>query len=116
MKMCLDHWEKLRQAIKDRGLWHLVSNGGEEVVKKLTDELKTGNSNIENFDPLMFAHNIIVSNALVFLGLELMMSDKCPICELAKHCDKCKEESENWITYASDGVKTFYEKEITSTI
>lgn len=105
MKFCNSHWESLRQAIQDRGLTPLISSSGEEAAEKLADELQRG-ENVDNFDPLMRAHNAIWANAMSFVadggGNPLAMLDpeapdkvQCPICYLndasQRHDELCKD-------------------------
>lgn len=84
MKFCTTHWESLRQAITDRGLDRFVSPDGEELARRLADESQ-GNPERSNFDPLMGAHNAILSNALRIVGVDIIMpshdgSHRCPLC------------------------------------
>lgn len=121
MKFCQNHWDKLRAAITDRGLFHLVSGSGMEAVEKLVDSAITQQTNIQNFDPLMAAHNMIYSNALSRVGFSLMAlnddgTQKCPICIVGSHCAGCEAIAEDWINKASDGVKTYYEENLASKI
>lgn len=74
MKFCQPHWRKLSTAIRDRGLWHLVATSGQEAVLHMR---------AESFEPLIGAHNTIMSNAIQTLGL----FEGCPVCELKKHDD-----------------------------
>lgn len=99
MKFCNPHWEELREAIKSKGMWDLVSRNGEEAVKRLSDEDKKP----ESFDPLMSAHNMILGNALKAGGLYLLQGDYCPLCELDKNNDKMGEHSKDWIEGATNG-------------
>lgn len=99
MKFCEDHWTKLRTAIDERGMTKLVSKSGEEAARRTTEG---------GFDPLMGAHNSIVSNALERAGLELMNanpdgSERCPMCFLGSHCENCAVIVETWIGKAADG-------------
>lgn len=55
MKWCSDHWDRLRGAIKDRGLGHLIAPDGETAVAQLADELERGEHTATNYDPLMDA-------------------------------------------------------------
>lgn len=81
MKMCMDHWERLREAIKARGLYALVADSGEKAASNLASELEHGQT-IDNFDPLMSAHNAILGNALDAGGLAILQGDTCPLCYL----------------------------------
>lgn len=62
MRFCQGHWNKLREAIADRGLDGLVARGGAEAVERSASELETGTTPA-NFDPLMAAHWAIANNA-----------------------------------------------------
>lgn len=76
MRMCSKHWEMLSKAIQSRRLWHLVSQSGPELTQKVMDDV---------FDPLMYAHNAIVYNAVQNGGLSVFAdnddgSPRCPVC------------------------------------
>lgn len=119
MRMCMDHWGQLRAAIDQRGLSSLIAQGGEAAAKNLACELTDGPT-IDNFDPLMAAHNAIFSNATTVAvdavgkaGLFELMSDDnegkgCPICFLnAKHKAACGDAGcifgyDEWIDRAAD--------------
>lgn len=67
MQFCEDHWARLRNEIDKRGLTSLVSEDGEKAATKLVREIEEGSS-VDNFDPLMYAHNAIFANVLKTLG------------------------------------------------
>lgn len=99
MKFCLPHWNQLKDAIKARGLGDMIAASGEEAVKMLTSP----QDKIENFEPLMTAHNILVHNALNAGGMYLLGqkedgTDYCPICEAEEH------GATGWIEQAADMV------------
>ena len=105
MKFCQPHWEKLREAIKARGLWQLVASSGKEVVDRLKKD---------GFDPLMAAHNMIVGRTLDVAGLGPMTSrpdgsEWCPLCYLQQNCPcglpGCAARFEEWIDGASNGAR-----------
>jgi hypothetical protein len=107
MKFCMPHWEALRTAVNARGLGDLVARSGEELGAKLEKEL-AGDNTLASFDPLMAAHNMILSNALNAGGLEVMApnddgTERCPVCYLSVP---------DWIDKAADGVKKFYDEEL----
>ena len=98
MKFCQPHWEALRKAIDDRGLTHLIAGSGREAARQMQAQAK-GDYGLENFDPLMDAHNRILSHGLDVFGLSLMEGDNCPLCWLGlswinKAADESKEEAE----------------------
>lgn len=110
MKFCMPHWEELRAAIKARGLDSLVSKGGEQAIAKLTSELDKGEATKDTFDPLMGAHNAILTRALDMVGLELMSpnedgSERCPLCFLISKCECTLGEGchfKHWIPSVAD--------------
>jgi hypothetical protein len=120
VKFCQPHWEKLRAAIDERGLTHLVAQGGAQAARNLAAESRDGPS-IQTFDPLMAAHNAIWFNAMQTpVGMTLMFanddgSERCPICfprdEHAKVCPGAPEclvsasTFEAWIDLAAEGAK-----------
>jgi hypothetical protein len=112
MRFCSAHWGKLRLSIRDRGLDQFVSTSGSVLADRMAKGID-GDDTKARFDPLMGAHNAIVSNAMGFVGLALMVqnedgSDRCPICFLDKdHKEKCQrlgctDTFEEWIDKAAD--------------
>lgn len=101
MKLCGGCWDKLREAIKERGLWKYVSEHRYEANAKIKAQLE-GKPESETFDPLLEANLSICNNAIQVGGLAMMQPPKegeqeiCPICTL-----KVPE----WIGYAADGMK-----------
>lgn len=104
MKLCLSHWDQLREAIKDRGLDKFVSNSGQQAAEKMQAQLQPGTSELEGWDPLLNANFAIWSNGLERGGLYLMGTDEqgneyCPLCELEANTST---KAETWIKYAAD--------------
>ena len=112
MRMCNAHWDKLRDAIRVRGLDGLIAKDGAQAAADLADGRP---------DPLMAAHNAIVGNALGVVGLAAMAhnddgTERCPLCypvelSLQTRCEcgdsACTPESraarfEGWIDRAAD--------------
>lgn len=85
MKFCSNHWTELKAAISEKGLDDLIAKNGEEAAKRMVSELDGGVSR-SNFDPLMAAHNAIVSNAIESAGLQILAQEGCPLCLLIEHC------------------------------
>lgn len=114
MKMCKVHWDELREKIRERGLYGLVATSGEQAVAQLVDGLENGPKKT-NFDPLMAAHNQLVSNAVNVAGLALMMmnedgTERCPVCYLVEKCP-CGKGADcpftTWLTKAADGAREY---------
>ena len=108
MRMCQEHWSQLKQLVEASGLGKLVSKSGEEASMRLTKELTCG-VDASTFDPLMAAHNILLSHIMDVRGLALMLpnddgSDRCPLCYMIESCGcgeaGCKTKSEQWLEYA----------------
>lgn len=64
MNICQEHWDKLREAIKTRGLTSLVSESGEEAMKKMVEELNGEEKTVDNYDPLMSAWSAVIGNGM----------------------------------------------------
>ena len=100
MRMCMPHWNALKAAISLRGLDSLVAKDGKEVVKRMISD---------KFEPLMFAHNMIIMRCIDEIGLHLLTpkddsSDYCPLCAIKHDPEKCCEPNCTWIEGASDAV------------
>lgn len=64
MKFCQDHWDRLRQAIEDRGLGDLISKDGELAVKRTARQVEEEDVTVATFDPLIGAFWAIAHNAM----------------------------------------------------
>ncbi|OGU54784.1 MAG: hypothetical protein A2V66_01620 [Ignavibacteria bacterium RBG_13_36_8] len=84
MKFCLPHWDELREAIRLKGLSHLVASSGEAAMERIKAELE-GTETLANYDPLMSAYWMICSQAIEVGGPYLLSGSYCPLCELDKH-------------------------------
>jgi hypothetical protein len=83
MRICQDHWDKLRGALKERGIDHLGAQSGVELMENIKTTFDGGQP---NYDPLIDCNNMIWSRGLEMGGLYLMNtkedgSSYCPICE-----------------------------------
>ncbi|HEY8098845.1 MAG TPA: hypothetical protein VIE65_22505 [Methylobacter sp.] len=73
-----------------------IAKDGKQAAAMMVSSLEEG-SKKTNFDPLMCAHNMIVSHILDIVGLQLMMpnedgTDKCPLCFVRDdHAANCKK-------------------------
>lgn len=142
MKMCQIHWNQMCDAIKSRGLWHLVAQSGEAAAERAMDELK-GTATDKTYDPLMALNWMIINRAIEIGGLTLMGENTdgtndghyCPLCVMRKSFDhhntstgrcgdpKCRIQmkpgdrptDEVWIEGASNAVlKYCQERELTA--
>lgn len=117
MKFCDDHWQKLRAAIAARGLDGLVARDGATAAANLqadVDDAKKGMpADPARFDPLMSAHNMVMTAALRMGGLYLLAGDYCPVCEVKKNMAGKPDEAgkvwsaddieRDWINGPADG-------------
>lgn len=113
MRFCLDHWQQLREAIAARGLEHLVAGDGQSAAANLASAVESG-ATVANFDPLIYAHNSILANAIHLAGLAVLVHDengaeRCPLCFLtAAHRAQCTDPAcrvsdfDHWIGRAAD--------------
>lgn len=104
MKMCLPHWDALKDAIKERGMWPLVTESGEAATKRAVSEMENKATN-ETYDPLMSANFMIWNAALRTGGLYLMTGDYCPLCEADKH--GAPGTASEWIRGCTDSVRGY---------
>jgi hypothetical protein len=112
VKFCPTHWTALREAIDARGLTALVAESGEQAGRNMAQEISDG-SRVDNFDPLMGAHNAIVAQAMdaikgrytqnpmmIFADEDEHPEWACPICALnwchEEHARLCAQEGCNW--------------------
>lgn len=69
MKFCQPHWDKLKAAIAERGLSHLIAKSGQEAMAREIRALENKQEGPRDYDPLMSAHWQIAENALRCGGL-----------------------------------------------
>jgi hypothetical protein len=108
VKFCPEHWSALRHAVSLRKLDALIAEDGDAAIGNLLSEADHGMT-IDNFDPLMGAHNAIWSQSMALIKeryqqnpLMTMAEDSdhpewaCPICALnwchAEHDRICTKE------------------------
>lgn len=116
MQFCQAHWDTLRTAISDAGLAGLVAESGEQAASQLM-RAETEEASIDNFDPLMQAHLMILDHAAKLAGWGVLFMDGCPLCEMNKvHAEGCKDPAcgrldyfDDWIDYAVHDVKAIVE-------
>jgi hypothetical protein len=108
MKFCLEHWEKMREAVATRGMTALVSEGGEAVTQKMVREIN-GEDSVDTFDPLMHMHWAILNNLQPGLILWLQPNNpsgtECPLCysnmmhkEVCDHQPGCQDSTHGHLT------------------
>lgn len=100
MKICKDHWQVMRDAVEERGMFGLIAKSGEaavdDAVRQLEEAKATGSvseqTTRDTFDPLMSMHWHWMNGAMKNGGLYLLGNNPddpegnyCPVCEFAKH-------------------------------
>ena len=114
LKMCEKHWEECREAIKKRGLWHLVPESAiqaiNKIMKKITPSEKE-ESLRNTYDPLLDLHMMITAQAIHCGGIQLLFvtENKCPLCEAEYQTQDTTTGSE-WINGASDAILKYCEE------
>lgn len=108
MRMCAEHWSKLRVGVQDRGLWHLVSQSGEEALQQTMAALEEEHSAVR--DPLLAAYWAICGRAIEEGGLYLLEhrndgGEYCPLCELESYTEQGM--AQNWIDGCLDAQRRF---------
>lgn len=93
MKFCDEHWERLKDAIRQVRLWSLVAESGEEGTRRMRSWVSEGLT-VDNFDPLIGAYYAIFAGAMTTISGTykhdplVVMADpehperSCPICAL----------------------------------
>lgn len=89
MRFCEEHWGILKESIEKYGLGRFVAKSGEEVMGHLKREIE-GEATVIDFEPLMGAHNMLMSVASSYVGRRLFLqapdgSHRCPVCELISY-------------------------------
>ena len=95
MNICQSHWDKLKAALKDRGLENFGAKTGEDAIRVLVTEIE-GRSAENDFNPLLACNNMIWSKGLELMGFAAM--NGCPICE------SVKAHEEWWISGPADAM------------
>lgn len=118
MKMCLEHWDRLRDGLKERKMFHLVATDGHKLFDRFKKE-REGQATIP--DPLMESHNMILGRALKYMPHVLGLNEKnpeghyCPLCEARIHMPPHPETNQpcddSWIITLLDYLKVEYTKE-----
>lgn len=103
MQICHDHWYELKNAIRKRGMWKLVSpETGPRVPAYITRQTLAAASTAPRIDPLQVATLLISDQALTAFGEYLESRSYCPLCEVEENLGRgC---SHDWINVDADNV------------
>lgn len=64
MNICQEHWDALRAKIIERGLEHLIAQGGASAAEKMKEMVEGEAATKENFEPLIDAWGNLGSNVM----------------------------------------------------
>lgn len=115
MKICQEHWKKLKELIELQGLSKFIAKDGKEAMGNALKQIK---GEASHPDPLMMCNNMIWSRAIETFGLGIMQCDNCPICNANENYPKREDEptGDFWIRTLVPHVKTmFVEKGLLNT-
>ena len=96
MKFCHDHWQELKNAIRQRGMWRLVSSDTQGAPARH----EAGQAS--EFDPMMIVTLMISEQALMAFGMHLLRHHCCPLCEVEQNLGK--DLSFEWIDHDANAV------------
>ena len=101
MYICQNHWHELKNAVRQRGLWSLVTPAG-YLAAETPEEVLELNAAQFTFDPLMASTLMISEQARAALGASLTMGVNCPLCEVDQNLGAGR--SLEWIDTDTDVV------------
>lgn len=99
MQICQEHWHELKNAIRQRGLWRLVTPAG-YLAAETPEEILKLNAAQFNFDPLMAASLVIGEQARAAFGSTLPTGIHCPLCEVDRNLGG--DQALQWIDTDAD--------------
>ena len=103
MQICQDHWYELKNAIRQRGMWKLVSpDTGSQIPAYITKHMLAAASTTPRIDPLRLAALMISDQALTAFGDYLESRSYCPLCEVEENLGRGR--SFEWINVDADTI------------
>lgn len=96
MRICTEHWSKMKAKCEELGLMQFVAQDGEAAHAKIVEGLTETEDehNVKTFDPLLGANFAVTSHFLKDVGIEGLAFDGCPLCEVE---DFKAGLADNWI-------------------
>lgn len=98
MQICQDHWHELKNAIRRRGMWKLVSPDSNRQLPRHMFSTAAGSA----FDPLHAASLLISDQARLAFGDYLETRSCCPLCEVEQNLGR--GHSFEWIDVDADTI------------
>lgn len=112
LKMCQLHLRQTKEAIRVRGLGHLVPKDAVEFIKKLEATARGDKPLSHTYDPLL-ALNLGICNAVVGIfgpGIVTGERSMCPLCEV-EFKDGDNEQSLKIINNIADEVQDYCQRQ-----
>lgn len=101
MQICQDHWHELKNAIRQRGMWKLVSsNTGQQRPTQITKQMRA--TPPAGFDPLSMVSVMILDQARMAFGDTLEIRTCCPLCKVELNLGTGR--SLEWIDVDADAI------------
>jgi hypothetical protein len=103
MQICHDHWQELKNAIRQRGMGKLVPpDTGRGLPTYITKQTLAAASTGSRIDPLRLASLMISDQALRAFGDYLETRSYCPLCEVEQNLGQGR--SLEWISVDADTI------------
>ena len=103
MQICQDHWHELKNAIRRRGMWKLVSpDTVRQLPAHVTKRVLTSTTIEWRLDPLSMATLMICEQALAALGDYIETCGYCPLCEVEQNLGQGR--SVEWVEVNADTI------------
>lgn len=103
MQICQGHWHELKNAIRKRGMWKLVSpETGPNLPSYFTGPMIAAASKGTRLDPLQVASLLISDQALRAFGDYVESRGCCPLCEVEENLGR--GQSLEWIDVDADSI------------
>ena len=84
MKICPNHWHEVKNSIRERGLWGLVTPGGYLAANKSPQELEREAAE-STLVPLIAASLMIAEQARMAFESYPVTGSDCPLCEVEQN-------------------------------
>jgi hypothetical protein len=102
MQLCNSHWNQLTDAIKARGLGHLIIEKEYDMQEALNRAITAKEIVLKDYCPRLMAHNMIMNNAIRCTRGAIRHDNCCPVCSIGKN------GVPEWIDQAADSVNGFF--------
>lgn len=109
VEFCTSHWNQLKVAIDQQGLWSLVSEGADDAGRKFQERADGSDPTVDNFDPLLEAWGMLMTHSLQIGAAIILSKGGCPLCIMnADHDERCDAPDcqgpapfDEWVDFAA---------------